>query len=338
LLVYQPLTLRLITSFRLSYGSSDTRQAYWLRLRGDEGWGEGTIPPYYGLDTTQMTCFWDQLAQQERPFPEDPGEIDAWLGAGGPAPARCAVELALYDRIARRQGVPLYRLVGLPAPRPQPTSFTIAIDTPQAMAAAALQARDYPILKIKLGSDDDETRLADIRAARPDARLRVDANAGWTRDEAIRAVHDLARFNLEMIEQPLVKNDVEGLGLIQAFTRIPIVADESLQTLEDLERLAGVGIRAVNLKLMKAGGLSAALRILRRAAELDVRVMLGCMIETSLGATAMAHLASLAEWFDLDSPMLISNDPFDGIRYDGRANFTLPDRPGIGVLLRAAPS
>ena len=340
-LTYEMLTLNLRNPFRLSYGVSDTRQAFWIRLRDDEGWGEGTIPPYYHVAASEMTAFWDQAALKTQPYPDDPAAIPDWIGPGGPAPARCAVELALYDRIARRRGIPLYRLLGLPQPNPQPTSFTIAIDTPEAMAKMALQIRDYPVIKVKLGSDDDEARLAAIRAVRPDARLRVDANAGWTRAEAMRYIRDLERFDLEMIEQPLIKNDIEGLGLIQSATSIPIVADESVQSLEDVERLGEAGVQGINLKLMKVGGLTPALKILHRSVELGLKVMLGCMIETSIGTTAMAHLSGLAEWFDLDAPMLISNDPFEGIQYNAHAHFTVPDRPGIGVLkadLRTHPS
>jgi len=332
MLTYEKLTLNLRNPFRLSYGVTDTRNAYWIRLQDDEGWGEGTIPPYYPVAAAEMTHFWDRAAQNPRPFPDNPVEIPAWVGLDGPAPARTALELALYDRIARRQGLPLYRLLGLPKPRPQPTSFTIGIDSPAAMAEMALKIRDYPVIKVKLGSEDDEARLAAIRTARPDARLRVDANAGWTREEAMNNVLSLEKFGLEMIEQPLVKNDIEGLGLLQAATRIPIVADESVQTLADVERLAAAGVQGINLKLMKVGGLSVALKILRRSVDLGLKVMLGCMIETSIGTTAMAHLAGMAEWFDLDAPMLVTNDPFDGIQYDAHACFSVPDRPGIGVI------
>ncbi len=332
LLSFEKISLNLRNPFRISYGVSDTRNAYWIRLKDDEGWGEGTIPPYYQVDAGEMTRFWERAAQQEAAFPDDPADIPAWIGGDGPPPARCALELALYDRIAHRRGLPLYRLLGLPKPELYPTSFTIAIDTPQAMAQMALQIRDYPIIKVKLGSDDDEARLAAIRAARPDAHLRIDVNAGWTRDEAFRSVREMEKYNLEMIEQPLVKNDIEGLGLVQASTDIPIVADESVTCLEDVERLADAGVRGINLKLMKVGGLTPALQILHRAIDKGMQVMLGCMIETSIGTTAMAHLAGLADWYDLDAPMLITNDPFDGIQYDQHACFTIPDRPGIGVV------
>ena len=328
------LTLKLRNPFRLSYGVSEERQAYWIRLQDDSGWGEGTIPPYYRVDASAMTDYWAQTAANPADLPDDPADFAAYVGSAGPAPARCAVDLALYDRLGKRLGQPLYRLLGLPQPQPQPTSFTIAIDTPEAMAHMAQQIASYPIIKIKLGSDDDRARLAAIRAARPDARLRVDANAGWSRAEAQTRLEELLPFDLEMIEQPLAKEDIEGMGLLQATCPIPIVADESVQTLEDVERLARAGVHGINLKLMKIGGLTPALVLLKRAQELGLRIMLGCMIETSIGTTAMAHLAGTAEWLDLDAPMLISNDPFDGVQFDPQATLSVPERAGIGAILK----
>ncbi len=333
-LTWEMLTLKLRNPFRLSYGVSEERQAYWIRLQDDSGWGEGTIPPYYRVDTSAMTNYWAQAAAHPADLPDDPADFAAFVGSAGPAPARCAVDLALYDRLGKRLGQPLYRLLGLPQPQPQPTSFTIAIDTPEAMAQMAQQIASYPIIKIKLGSDDDRARLAAIRAARPDARLRVDANAGWSRAEAHTRLEELLPFDLEMIEQPLAKEDIEGMGQLQATCPIPIVADESVQTLEDVENLARAGVQGINLKLMKIGGLTPALVLLKRAQALGLRIMLGCMIETSIGTTAMAHLAGTAEWLDLDAPMLISNDPFDGVQFDPQATLSVPERAGIGAILK----
>ncbi len=333
-LAWEKIVLKLRNPFRLSYGVSETRQAFWLRLPGDEGWGEGTIPPYYGVADDAMEAVWRAAAESGRELPDDPAEIEAWVGGEGPAPARCALDLALYDRIARRHGLPLYELLGLPKPAPMPTSFTIAIDMPEAMARMAADNRHMPIIKVKLGSDDDESRLKAIRAARPDARLRVDANAGWSLQEAIHQVQALESYDLEMIEQPLPKDQIEAMGEVQTHTHLPLVADESVQTLQDVERLAAAGVRGINLKLMKVGGLTPGLRMLKRARELGLQVMLGCMVETSLGTTAMAHLAGLADWLDLDAPLLVSNDPFDGVTYSPTLDLSIPDRPGIGVQLK----
>ena len=334
-LTWEKIILKLRNPFRLSYGVSERREAFWVRLAGDEGWGEGTVPPYYGVDQSAMLACWEQAALRGA-YPDDPEEVEAWVGQQGPAAARCALELALYDRIGRARGLPLYRLLGLPKPRPLPTSFTIAIDSPEAMAALAAGIPDYPVIKIKLGGDGgDEDRLAAIRAARPDARLRVDANAGWTMAQAAAMLRRFEGFGLEMIEQPLAREAMAEMGQLQKETPIPVVADESVHTLEDVDRLAQAGVSGINVKLMKTGGLNLALRLIRRAHEYGMRIMLGCMIETSLGVTAMAHLMGLAEWIDLDAPMLVSNDPFEGIRYEKGAAVVVPDRPGVGVVLNS---
>jgi L-alanine-DL-glutamate epimerase-like enolase superfamily enzyme len=328
---WESLTLQLRNPFRLSYGVSETRQAYWIRLRDDAGWGEGTIPPYYRVDASAMTDCWERASRQTLPFPEELDQIPHWLPEG-PAPARSALELALADRIAKRRGVPLYQLLSLPKPLALTTSFTIAIDTPDAMARMAREIPDYSIIKLKLGSDDDESRVRAVREARPDAKLRVDANAGWTFDDAVAHLRWLEQYNLELIEQPLARDQHQAMGDLQQRTSLPIVADESVQTLRDVELLADAGVRGINLKLMKVGGLTPALKVLDLARDRGMRIMLGCMIETSLGTTAMAHLSGLAEWIDLDSPLLINNDPFDGIAYNQHAKITVPDRPGIGVI------
>jgi len=334
-LSWQKITLKLRNPFRLSYGTSEERQAFWIRLSGDEGWGEGTIPPYYHISDESMIALWTRSARNPEPFPEEVSQVGAWVGSEGPAPARAAIDLALLDRIGKRQGRPLYELLDLPRPIPLPTSFTIAIDTPEAMARMALQVKDYPVIKVKLGSDArDVERIAAIRQARPDAQLRVDANAGWTLDEAVRMTGELEKYRLEMIEQPLAKDQIAGLGEVQKATPIPIVADESLQSMQDIEDLAAAGVAGINLKLMKIGGITPALQMIRRARELGLRIMLGCMVETSIGVTAMAHLSGTAEWLDLDSPLLVTNDPFSGITYDEHACLSLPERAGIGAVSR----
>jgi L-alanine-DL-glutamate epimerase-like enolase superfamily enzyme len=164
----------------------------------------------------------------------------------------------------------------------------------------------------------------------------VDANAGWVADEAIREIHRMLAHGVALVEQPVAKADFEGMGRVQAACAVPVVADESVQTMADVERLAAAGVGGINLKLMKVGGLGPGLAMLRRARELGLGIMLGCMVETSIGATAMAHLMGLADCLDLDAPWLIANDPFDGLTYDEAGRVHVPDRPGIGVLRRVA--
>lgn len=333
-LTWERLTLEFHSPFRVAYGTSETRPANWIRLAGDEGWGEGTIPPYYGIADEAMIAVWSAAAQRTDPFPDDPAEITAWIGPVGPAPARAALDLALHDRIGRREGQPLHALLNLPTPRPLLTSFTLGIDEPEVMARQAAELTNYSVLKLKLGTDNDEPRVAAVRQARPDATLYVDANAGWSPEQAIRTIDRLLSYDVALVEQPVPKHDIEVMGRVQAACPVPVVADESLQTLADIERLAAAGVRGINLKLMKVGGLGPGLAMAQRARTLGLRIMLGCMIETSLGATAMAHLMGLADWLDLDSPWLVGNDPFDGLRYDERGAVHLPDRPGIGAVRR----
>jgi L-alanine-DL-glutamate epimerase-like enolase superfamily enzyme len=334
-LSWEQITLKLRNPFRLSYGTTEERQAYWLRLEGDAGWGEGTLPPYYHVDQAAVERLWLAASERKDPFPESIENISSWIGKDGPAVARCALDLALHDRLGRLSGKSLFELLGLPRPQPMKSSFTIAVDTPNEMASMAVKFMEYTILKIKLAGDGhDLARLAAIRDSRPDAKLRVDANAGWSAEDAVLLVKNLEKFNLELIEQPVAKEDIAGMGIVQAFTQTPIVADESVQTMEDVEALAKVGVKGINLKLMKTGGLAPAVTMLKRARELGLKVMLGCMIETSIGATAMAHLAGLADWLDLDAPVLIANDPFEGLTFDQTATVNIPERPGIGVILK----
>jgi len=280
-----------------------------------------------------MTSCWQNVSEKSDPIPDSIEQFASWIPEG-PAPARSAVELALLDRLAKKQNKSLSAVLNLPTPTGLSTAFTIAIDTPEAMAKIATEIASYPIIKIKLGSDDDQSRVRAIREARPDAKLIIDANAGWAFDEAIANLKWLEQYRIELIEQPLAKEKLKEMGQLQKHTSIPVVADESVQSLADVETLGAAGVAGINVKLMKLGGLLTALTIIKRARELKMKIMLGCMIETSIGATAMAHLSGLADWIDLDSPLLISNDPFDGIHYDRNAKITLPDRPGIGVVQR----
>lgn len=337
MLTWKKITLKLRNPFRLSYGTSEERQAYWIRLEGDQGWGEGTIPPYYHVSTQALEAYWQKAAQRREPFPGELERISGWIDLDGPAPARCALDLALHDRLAKQQRLPLWQILELPEPLPKPSSFTISMDTPEAMAAMACQVSQYPILKIKLGGDGlDLERLKMIRSARPEALIRVDANAGWSFEEAVRFLETLQTFHLELLEQPLAQTDIRGMGKLQEMTEIPIVADESIQTKDDIEALAKAGVKGINIKLMKVGGLGPALQMIRRARELGLKIMLGCMIETSIGLTAMAHLSGLAEWLDLDASMLVINDPFEGMFFDETAAIHVPDRPGIGARLKSA--
>lgn len=335
---WERIELILRNPFTVSYGSSTTRTAFWLRLAGDEGWGEGTIPFYYGIDFQDMTDFWDDCARRNEPFPDKVEEIQRWIGTAAPSPAIAAVDIAFHDRIGKQQRMPLYRLYNLPVPEPKITSYTLSIDTPEAMAAMAEQVKAYPYIKIKLGAPGqealDEERLRAIREVRPDAKIRLDANAGWRAEDAVSLIRRLEKFDLELIEQPTAKDDIEGMGVVQRATDLPIVADESVRTLEDIDRLHQAGVRGINVKLMKCGGVAPAITMIERARSYGMQVMLGCMVETSIGVGAMSQLMGTADWVDLDTPLLIANDPFSGLTYTENATVIAPTGFGLGLHLK----
>jgi L-alanine-DL-glutamate epimerase-like enolase superfamily enzyme len=265
---------------------------------------------------------------------DDPFDIDAVLAKrpAGSRAARSAIDQALHDLWAKKLGQPLYRLFGLNPNHVPLTSFTIGMDEPEVMAEQA-KASGLPILKIKLGSDKDEKILTAIRNV-TDAKLCADVNAGWSRERALDVIPRLLDYGLELIEQPLAIQDVEGYFWLKeklrlANVRIPIFADETAKTSHDVAKLAGA-VDGVVVKTMKSEGIREALRMIHAARAHDMQVMLSCMVESSVGVTAAAHLAPLCDYADLDGPLLIKNDLHRGLEYEG-ARFSLPDAPGIGV-------
>lgn len=334
-LISRPLTLNLKTTFRVAHGASDQRFNALARIEhhGLTGYGEAAAVPYYGDTQDSLMAYIDAVP----PLGENPYALEDLLNAlpEGAHAAQAAVDIALHDLWGKLLGQPLYRLFGLtPAPLPQ-TSFTISIDTPEAMARAARES-GYPIIKVKLGPDDPGGAIAAIRSA-TNARLRVDANAGWTPQQALDLIPRLEKYDLEFIEQPLPAGDVESYRWLRSElkrkgVKLGIFADESVKTSADVANYAGA-IDGVVVKLMKTGGIREALRAIHTARAHGMEIMLSCMVESSVGVTAAAHLAPLCDYLDLDGPLLVANDPFTGVKYDG-ATLILPDGPGLGVLPR----
>ena len=327
-ITWEPITLELITPFRIAHGTFNHRYNVLVRL--EEGVGEAPAVVYYG-ETQEVILDYLKTVPDLGDDPFDFEEVLRRLPPGSKA-GRAAVDVALHDLWGKRLGQPLYRLLGLNPSKLPDTSFTIAMADPAEMAERA-KASGYPILKIKLGGGQDEAMVAAIRKA-TDAKLRLDANAGWSRDEAERLLPRLAEYDLELVEQPLAAEDLEGLRRLRqrmkaAGVKVPIVADESVHTSKDVAALAGA-VDGVVVKLMKTEGIREALRTIHTARAHDLQVMLSCMVETSVNVTAAAHLAPLCDYVDLDGPLLIKNDPFTGLRYDG-ARLSLPEGPGLGI-------
>ena len=314
-------------------------------LPGLVGIGEGCPETYYGENPGTMAVVMDLLLAGT-----PPGMLDLDGGAEparaslaaisaafegairGHGAAKCALDIALHDLAGKALGLPIHRLLGLAAEIP-PTDFTLGIDDPAVVAERARRRASFPALKIKVGGANDLATLEAVRAVFG-GPIRVDANVGWTPESAASIVPELVRLGVELIEQPFPPRRYEWLRDLQAISPLPIVADESAVTIEDLDALVGV-VDGVNVKLAKCGGVGPAARMLARARELGFRTFLGCMEETSVAIAASAAVASLAEWVDLDGCLLLADDPFTGLELGDDCRWRLTDGPGHGVTRRA---
>ena len=261
--------------------------------------------------------------------------LEEWMRveAAPDASARAAVSAAAHDLLGKKSGKAVWQLYELDPAFTPPSSFTIAITHEESdLLQRVADAQRYPILKIKLGTDRDEWIARTVRRAAPTKLLRADANAGWTLDRARTMTRMLANLGFELLEQPLAPDDIAGLRALRAESPIPVIADESCITSSDLPALEGA-VHGINIKLSKCGGLAEAARMAREAKRREMLVMVGCMVESSLGITAMAHLASLANFADLDGAALVGDDPYEGASIDNGV-IRLPAGPGLGVRAR----
>jgi L-Ala-D/L-Glu epimerase / N-acetyl-D-glutamate racemase len=307
------------------------------RFPGIVAMGEGYPDPFYGETPETMAALLPLLVQAVGEVDLAPdglvaasAAMDARIAHHGAA--KCALDIALHDLAGKVHGLPLHRLLDLPAEIP-PTDFTIGLDEPAVVAERARRAAHFPALKIKVGGPAD---LATLEAVREvfGGPIRVDANTGWTPEAALALLPELERLGVELIEQPFPARRLDQLGWLQERSRLPIVADESAVAIDDLDALVGV-VAGVNVKLAKCGGVGPAKRMLERARELGFRTFLGCMEETSVGIAASAAVASLAEWVDLDGNLLLAEDPFEGLELGEDCRWRLSDRPGLGVSRRS---
>jgi L-alanine-DL-glutamate epimerase-like enolase superfamily enzyme len=301
-----------------------------------EGWGEAAPSRFYGETASSV------LGAIERFAPvlahADSWSIDAietelekvlrWNAA-----ARCAISSALHDMMGKRLGIPLWKLWGLDRTKAPISSYTIGIaPDDETLRARVREAASYPLLKIKLGSPRDREVLAIVRAEAPNAQLRVDANAAWSPKQALGMMQALVDNGVDMLEQPLPPHDLEGMRFVRDRSPIPVVADESCIVATDIPKLAGV-VDGVNIKLAKCGSLREALRMIAVARAHGMRVMCGCMIESTLGIASAAHFSPLLDDADLDGAALLRDDPFDGPGIPA-GRVTLSDAPGLGVTRR----
>lgn len=336
---FHPVELRTRHSFAIARAASvPVRRSIVVKVEheGVEGWGEAPVTtPYYGETAETALSVLPRLAEVAvTAAGGDPtglehieNEVNRSIGAN--AAAKTGVSAALHDLVGKLVDLPVWKLWGLSARAPR-SSFTIAIESVEEMRNRVREAATYPILKVKIGTAEDEAILAMMRDEAPNATIRVDANTAWTARQAVAALPMLEDYRVELIEQPVHPADIDGLRAISRVSRIPIVADESCRTSADIPRLAGA-VDVVNIKLAKCGSLREALRMVHCARASGLQVMLGCMIESTLGVAAAVQLAPLVDYVDLDGAALLGNDPFTGpgIGSDGTVLFN--QTGGFGV-------
>lgn len=330
-----PLTLQTRHEFKIARGGNQSWEHLVVELEheGRVGRGEVAATAYYG--ETQATAR-AALAAWEPFLPTDP-----WDAEGFERRARArlswnraawnALDTALWDLRGQIAGLPLWKLWGLDRAAMPLSSFTLGLASWEVMELKLKEAERYPILKIKVGGADDLHTLRQIRQ-RTDRPIRVDANAGWTRDQAARLLPALAELGVEFVEQPLAPSDREGLMWLAARSPLPIYVDEACHVASDVAGLSD-RVSGVVVKLVKTGGPTEAFRLIHAARAHGLGLMLGCMIESSLGITAAAHLGPLFDTLDLDGHWLLASDPFEGVG-GGEGRLVLSDRPGLGVVPR----
>lgn len=320
------------------------RRTVFIRIQdgsGSEGWGEAAANPYYGetADTViALLPVYEQALNAAIGDADDVLALDraeaALEGAAGRNPAaRAALSAALHDLAARRLGIPLWQLWGLDAATAPKSSFTLGLDAPDVMRRKVEEAASYPILKVKVGTPEDRAVLELIRKHAPDKTIRIDANTGWTAKQAIALLPMLEELAIEFIEQPFKSDDIESFRLLREHSSIPIVADESCRVAVDIPRLVGA-VDGINIKLEKCGSLREAVRMVHVARAHHLKVMMGCMLCSTLGIAAAMQIAPLVDWTDLDGAVLLAKDPFDGPALLSDGTLALGTEPGLGVTRR----
>jgi L-alanine-DL-glutamate epimerase-like enolase superfamily enzyme len=338
ILRFTPYTAELRHAFTIATASRTSTPGMLVEVEHDGviGYGEASMPPYLGETQASAAAFLARVDLGRFPDPFQLGEILPAIDALAPGntAAKAAVDIALHDWIGKKLGAPWHRIWGLDPAKAPVTSFTIGIDTPDIVRQKTREAAPYKIIKVKLGRDPATDRaLIDAIREVTDCPITVDANQGWPdRADALRMIEWLATRGVLFIEQPMPKENPDDTAWLRERSPLPLIADESVQRLPDVRRALGV-FDGINIKLMKCTGLREAHQMITVARALGLKVMLGCMTETSCAISAAAQLSPLVDWADLDGALLIKNDVFLGTTVvDGK--LTLNGLPGIGVVKR----
>lgn len=330
---FRPYELQLKHVFTLATSSRTTTPVMLTEIEFDgfTGYGEASMPPYLGESHATAGDFLSKvdLTRFGSPFlMEDILDYVDKIAPGNYA-AKASVDIALHDLVGKIMNQPWYRIWGLNPDRTPVTSFTIGIDKPEVVREKVLEAAPYKILKVKLGQGNDKEMIQSVRNV-TNTPICVDVNQGWTdRAKALETTHWLKEQGVVFVEQPMQKALVDDIAWLTQHSPLPIIADEALQTISDFKKIQGA-YSGINVKLMKCGGMRAAFIMMKMARAMDMKVMIGCMTETSCAVTAAAQLSPLVDWADLDGNLLISNDVYEGIKINN-GKIILPDAPGIGI-------
>ena len=339
---FERIEMPLANAFTIARGTQTTAENVVVRVSDGERVGVGAAAPaaHYGETAATVESVLPALLAEVASVgdPHALAEIERRCRETvrrNPA-ARCAVSIACQDLAAKRLGVACHRKWGLDPTDAPTSSFTIGIDEPDRMREKTQEAvaAGHSVLKTKLGTDRDEERVAAVRDAAPEARIRVDANEAWTPKEAVRKSEWLAAYDVEFVEQPVPAENTAGLRYVTEHAALPVAADESVETATDVPRVAD-RCDVVNLKLMKCGSIREARRVIATARAHGLETMLGCMVETNAAIAAGCQLAPLVDYVDLDGSLLLADDPFDGVPMPGgRIDLRAVDRPGTGAVER----
>ena len=305
-----------------------------IEYEGVTGYGEASMPPYLGQTVDTVMAFLRKVDLEQFSDPFGLEDILAYVDSLSPGDtaAKAAVDIALHDLVGKLLGAPWYKIWGLNKEKTPSTTFTIGIDTPDVVRGKTREvAGQFNILKVKLGRDNDKEMIRTIRSVSA-LPIAVDANQGWSdRQYALDMIHWLKEQGIVMIEQPMPKEQLDDIAWITQQSPLPVFADESLQRLNDVTALKGA-FTGINIKLMKCTGMREAWKMVTLARALDMKIMVGCMTETSCAVSAAAQLSPVVDFADLDGNLLISNDRFKGMEVIN-GKITLNDLPGIGVDL-----
>jgi len=334
-LSFRPYELKLRHAFNLARNQRTTTPGVQVQIEYDgiTGYGEASMPPYLGESVASVSEFLGKLDLSQFSDPFRIEEIHEYMESVAPdnRAAKASVDIALHDLIGKIMGQPWHKIWGLNPDKTPNTSFTISYDAdPVEMKKKIEETSPYKVVKVKMGLDHDKEIVEALRR-HTDVPICVDANQGWNnREKALEMCHWLAERNCLFVEQPMDKAAIDDTAWLRERSPLPIIADEFLQRLPDVRR-AAQAYDGINIKLMKSTGMHEAYQMAVLARALGMKVMLGCMTETSCAVSAAAQLAPMVDWADLDGNLLIANDIFDGMKIvDGKV--TLNDRPGIGVI------